>query len=221
MEDDLNQSSKIFNGARISSSTFNSQYPFVVQTEDRLGYFCTGTYVGNRRVITAYHCDPGDITSIRYGSITQGRGTRVGVQTFRAPSNADSSVNDIVLLILDRDLPIKAAKISGVNSNTKISVGQRGDALGWGRVGPIRNNDCSGNPSGHDITLVRPTYARNNRIMEVNCVNCGSCPGDSGSPLLRGDVVTGILSYGTYRGNNDFAGYADPLRQTSWLKNNL
>ncbi|MGW7533550.1 S1 family peptidase [Amycolatopsis sp. NPDC054798] len=185
------------------------QHPYAVYLVDSHGtQFCGGVIVSRTAVATAAHC----AATVPTGelSVVAGREdkrSRDGV--VRAVSAAWQHPNfhtpqqgwDIAVLTVRGSLPYPSADLA--RDPSRYPAGTAATVLGWGRVadGGDRSDYLrqATVPIADDSTCYTayPEYSSASMLCAGH-PNGGidACKGDSGGPLMVGDTVVGIVSYG-------------------------
>lgn len=146
-------------------------------------YYCSGVVIARRAVVTAAHC---------------GRGLRViaGGRSYGIASVSRSAVlddgrrvevrGDAAILRLSSALPMTAAVATvGEGSGESFTIAGYGttDERGRGSFGHLHEAHLV---NAGDNVLVDPRRTGN--------ISASACFGDSGGPVLRGDVLVGIIT---------------------------
>ncbi|KAJ8670232.1 hypothetical protein QAD02_001491 [Eretmocerus hayati] len=185
------------------------QYPFVVALYGSDGgYYCVGTILTRRLILTANHCfvpDPYDPTikpfSIRAGSRDNMHGgEKILIQTLIRYPGADVKggpiPHDIGLILLKKRITHENTGIvTLIDSQTRVP--ERGVVLGvgWGRTrikeDPRLLSAVILNVSPLDIC--EKEYKGN--WICTDTVKTSTCVGDSGGPIMYEGVQAGLVSY--------------------------
>lgn len=132
------------------------QYPFYVQVFARAAgqgtFFCGGSVVASRIVITAAHCVVGvDRVDVIVGSDRLGTGRRIRVERWVLRGyNPATSQNDVALLHLSESAGVVPIKVVGPNSDYRWEgAGHVLRVVGMGCTDPLSSvcNSPSGGPS--------------------------------------------------------------------------
>jgi secreted trypsin-like serine protease len=175
-------------------------------------YFCSGSIIAARWVLTAAHCFKGDVDS----SHTR---IKTGVDNFMTDGvwgtpkliiphpqfNPQTYENDVALVMLDQDHT--AEMIALADGNTLSAGSQKLEVSGWGaltfggplsdelqqaKVSYVSNADCA-KVYPHDAVF-SSTLCAGERAGGVD-----ACQGDSGGPLIvrrETPVLVGVVSHG-------------------------
>ncbi|XP_018565684.1 brachyurin [Anoplophora glabripennis] len=206
-------STRIIGGEEVEAHAYPFQAVLLIY-KGEAEYFCGGTLISNRLVLTAAHC-----VIMKPDYIVVGLGVHslkevgTGVLTLQTSDyvahsgyNGDTFQNDIALIRLPQNVtfteyiqPVQLA--NGINKYE----GDKATLIGWGQTesvslslvlrgvnATIMTNDACGN--------VNPTYKEVIRPMHICTYGTGTvgvCSGDSGGPLLVDGVQVGITSFGT------------------------
>uniref|UniRef100_A0A1B0CNV3 Putative trypsin-like serine protease n=1 Tax=Lutzomyia longipalpis TaxID=7200 RepID=A0A1B0CNV3_LUTLO len=174
-------------------------------------HFCGGAILTSTWVVTAGHCTlgrkPGEFqAAVGSLSIHEGTGHRVGY-VFRHPDfDAHSLTDDIALLETETPIVFNDLVQPAVLSERVIPEGMEALLTGWGqleypgsvsrtlqalRMVTMTNEECH---ERHSIDVYSPPI-RDSNICAFR-ENAGACMGDSGSPLVLGNELVGIVSWG-------------------------
>ncbi len=194
----------------IIGGTVDKNDPSVVlmKAEDNgSGWWCTGTVIAKRLVLTAAHCveDASPSTKIRvmFGwSEAQGKPTDyVKVSEWHhdpqyMATNNIAAGHDAAVLILASDALAPALPINR-KAMTKSMVGSPVHVVGFGN-----DNGQAGTGSGTKREIHTTLHSLEQGVMNVGKPGQTTCQGDSGGPSFMNidgvDVVVGITSYGEY-----------------------
>ncbi|MFE3175822.1 S1 family peptidase [Amycolatopsis sp. NPDC059090] len=185
------------------------QHPYAVYLVDSHGtQFCGGVIVSRTEVATAAHC----AATVPTGelSVVAGREDKRGQDgVVRAVSAAwqhpdfhtPQQGSDVAVLTVRGSLPYRPADLA--RDPSRYPAGTNATVLGWGRLAD--GGDRSDYPRQATVPLADdatcrtgyPEYTATSMLC-AGYPNGGidACKGDSGGPLLVGDTVVGIVSYG-------------------------
>ncbi|CAH1382832.1 unnamed protein product [Tenebrio molitor] len=185
-----------------------SNYLFVVALVNKQGGFaCGGTLIGSRHIITAAHCLKGTGKVVVGSNDLISNGKNYSVKDFIShPSytRLPSPANDIAVMILSEDVsevtefPKRAtAELNDYDTYCKALgkgsssfPGKPSRKLKLGYVKPIPHSKCQDEwkKFSSDFEVAEKTICTFSDDAAV-------CMGDSGSPLLCNEEVTGVVSY--------------------------
>jgi hypothetical protein len=144
------------------------------------GWFCSGTLILPRVVVTAAHCFPAGPADVFE---TEGFSTAVDATMIHSEWTGGSSPNDIALLLLRDPAPFNVASFD----DAPAVVGSQALVVGFGLTGE-NANDTGTRRSGTvridslgDMLVTRPDPST-------------VCPGDSGGALFDGGRLIGVTS---------------------------
>uniref|UniRef100_A0A1L8DQC9 Putative trypsin-like serine protease n=1 Tax=Nyssomyia neivai TaxID=330878 RepID=A0A1L8DQC9_9DIPT len=174
-------------------------------------HFCGGAILTQTWILTAGHCTlgrkPGEFqAAVGSLSIQEGFKHRVGY-VFRHPNfDAQSLTEDIALLQTETSIMFNDLVQPVVLSDREISEGVEALLTGWGQLQypgsvshtlqalkmvTMTNEECK---EKHSVDIYSPPI-RNSNICAFR-ENAGACMGDSGSPLVIGNELIAIVSWG-------------------------
>lgn len=187
------------------------------------GGLCGGSYIGDRKVITAAHCTEG-ASDVQVGfsedgvMFLSGMGIHPNVLVVDAflvrehPSYGDGSSvsNDIAIIYLKEDPPAFIQPIQVASSAQSRDIVQDLDtvtAYGWGTRysdGPISARLREVDLTIDSMAACRSYYGSSTITGEMICAGASdtgdTCQGDSGGPLVfkgvSGPILVGITSFG-------------------------
>lgn len=210
-------------GAVIGGSNDGSAHPyvgFVLSQYDGYDEYCTGSAISATVVITAAHCVDGakqtfflyDADGSGFSSPPGGgidgaiRATAHVYPGYCSPCGTGLKrydINDLAVLVLDQ--PISLPRYAQLPAVGQVDTLKNPEVryVGYGVIGYAAGG---GKPQQiFDDNLVRRTAAgqivTNNSVISKNYILLSHaagirvCNGDSGSPILLGDTVLGVLSF--------------------------
>ncbi|KAL3278571.1 hypothetical protein HHI36_016117 [Cryptolaemus montrouzieri] len=237
----LNEKRRIVGGV----VTKVNQYPWMVALKFNNRFFCGGSLINSRYVLTAGHCTIG-IAKERLVAVflehdrsdtseTQTFTKKViGIYRHRSYNSGGSYNNDIALLKLENDVPAEGnMRPVCLPDVGKSYSGLIGTVTGWGATAEygqtsqklrevsvpiLSNDDCRKTKYGNKITA-------NMMCAGTEMGGKDACQGDSGGPLHVANgtqnMVVGIVSWGEGCAEKDYPGvYTRVNRYITWIKTN-
>lgn len=216
-----------------------SEFPWMAMLHYRGTFYCGGSLISDRYVLTAAHCvlnfKPNQITVKLYDT----RGARMvskAVEKLYGNTrfNLDSFNNDIALVKLQNTLNVKDDYVTlCLPSPGKTFSGLDGTVTGWGK---LSNGSLSNTLQQVKVPIMtnpqcKKSAYRPSRITD-NMMCAGypeggqdACQGDSGGPLQVGDAsfreIVGIVSWGEGCAKPNYPGvYTRVNRYLQWIKTN-
>lgn len=240
-EDGITNGSTVNENDPIGKSTVAIYYSQMI--------ICTGSYLGNRAIITAAHClTPGSRVS-DYGVIfgtdlkQMGLGRRVKAvkiheKYLRANKQKKLTINgqqitvetdnnDLALLILDGEAPTFAVPSKIVSNIKNLMSGRRVIVAGFGTQG-IGALDEVGKMFKVDVVIKDSKFSMTEVLLDQSRGK-GACKGDSGGPafIIENGMPSlfGVTSRGVgvmpANGCPTLAAYTNILAHQQWVNENL
>lgn len=170
---------------RIEDGQLETGYPGVVFTRPPL---CAATLITPSVALGAHHC--GTVTSVGVGTDYQ-----TDMQYYPVDAQIAMPFNDLRLMHLST--PVPNAQVLAVSQNPPPSVGTNCTAVGFGTHHFSAHEWSSGiKRSATEVVATGNQTANDPRIYTHYVTGIGD-GGDSGSPLLCGNSIAGVLSSGT------------------------
>ncbi|XP_033334077.2 trypsin-1 [Megalopta genalis] len=222
-----------------------NQYPWMVLMMFRGRFYCGGSVINSRYVVTAAHCvdrfDP-SLMSVRILEHNQNSTTEAETQTFKVESVMKHSGystynynNDIALVRLTEPIDFKGnMRPVCLPEREKSFAGATGVVTGWGAIG-------ESGPTSQTLQEVMVPILSNNECRNTKyparritdnmlCAgykegNKDSCQGDSGGPLhIANDNnyhLVGVVSWGEGCARPGYPGvYTRVNRYLTWISRN-
>lgn len=188
---------EIIGGVEATEKTAESSSVVMIYgiSEEGFTQICTGTFISQSVVLTAGHCVPEQVQSLRLtfkrvtsaGQVVKNKLPVVQVLRHESYKKSDSERNDLALIQFSGGLPV-GAKVALLALKNQITVtGTRIVALGYGRSDDLQGEDESGHGEGTLRRVEQTTVAefRDQFGFVVNQENGkGVCFGDSGGPAF-------------------------------------
>ncbi|EFN68635.1 Plasma kallikrein [Camponotus floridanus] len=222
-------------------------YPWLVSMTKMGNFYCAGTVITRKHLLTAAHCLRGyDIKTIKLVLMDSDRPSisnnaivrRIKSATIHENFDAHSFNNDIAIIEMDEPVSIdnfvRAACLP--EDRTIDYTGAIATAVGWGRTGenkPISNELRKVNlPILSQEECDQSGFPKNRITENMFCSGYldgkrDACFGDSGGPLhvkgVHGQLeVIGIVSWGRGCARPNFPGiYTKLTNYMEWLKDHL
>ncbi|XP_059219885.1 seminase-like [Stomoxys calcitrans] len=222
--------------ARIVGGNVNviRNYPYIVQLERNGNFFCGGTIISQRHILTAAHCimndrRPSDITVVagvgRLGDTNSATRVTRRVSKIIKPRNFSLGDMNNDVAVLRTSAPLAGRNIRRIRlCRANIRQGMVMRVAGWGvtsensitpstrlrviKVPVVSRATCRSQYSGV-ATLTGTMFCMSKPRRDA-------CFGDSGGPAVRRGRVCGIVSFGNGCARRNFPGIytrVTPLRR--------
>lgn len=216
-----------------------NEFPWMAMLHYRGTFYCGGTLISDRYVLTAAHCvlnfKPSQIT-VKVYDTREARMVTKAVEKLHGNDrfNLDTFNNDIALVKLQRTLNVKDHFVTlCLPTPGKSFSGLDGTVSGWGK---LSNGSLSHTLQQVKVPIMtnqqcKKSAYRASRITD-NMMCAGfpdgghdACQGDSGGPLQVGDAnareIVGIVSWGEGCAKPNYPGvYTRVNRYLQWIKSN-
>ncbi|GAB0090072.1 hypothetical protein DMENIID0001_047370 [Sergentomyia squamirostris] len=199
-------------------------------------HFCGGAILTQRWLVTAGHCTLGRKSGefqAAVGALTAHEGvTHVVTNYIRHPSfDAMTLSDDIALLEIQTAIVFNERVQPVVISGRSVPANVETVLTGWGQLhypGSVSSNlqaltmvtmtneECLNN---HRVDVHSPPIQGSN-ICAIR-ENSGACMGDSGSPLMIGNELVGIVSWGVPCARNFGDVFTRISMYQSWINQNI
>ncbi|WLD58818.1 serine protease [Salinispirillum sp. LH 10-3-1] len=234
---------KIVNGTPVDYSDPDDPRYIVGVFPD--GGICGGSYLGDRKVVTAAHCTEGAsrvrVAFTESGQMFQGNGafgTDVilidAVVVREHPNYEDTTAlnNDVAIVFLEEDAPAYAQPVQIASPQQSLDIIADGSTLtayGWGTTssgGFLSAQLLKVDVHANSMAQCRSVYGTSSITTKMICAgafdNGDSCQGDSGGPLVLNDggmpYLVGITSFGFGCNDPNVPGvYARASEFTEWI----
>lgn len=172
------------------------------------GFYCSGTIIAPRWVLTAQHCIyDGYAMSVRVGNLHHPSGRYANVQRTVRASGAD-----LTLLYLDRSINTTYARLASADP----PIGSINQIYGWGTVLPGAGAPMSDRLKVGNVRVTTHN-ARDNfggRAVGSTVAPAGPGYGDSGGPQFYNGRQVGVCSTGDYVNHQ----YGSVTANRSWIR---
>lgn len=191
----------------------NGAHPYVAAISNG-STICTGTAISPTIVVTAAHCftfpsEPVRVIfddDFRSSTRTLLPGTWYAHPQFCATCTPDKkdAIADVAVVVLDAPVTLpRYARLAPLGLVDRLEPKTSVDLVGYGVQEFDKKNPLS--PSGlrmrAEADLLRVSNAVGDDLLKVSARvsqgNGASCFGDSGGPVLLGDTILGVTSFGT------------------------
>ena len=198
---------QIIGGGHVSSA------PWAAALYYSDGFYCSGTIIAPRWVMTARHCIyEGHAMSVRVGNVHHPSGTYANVRRVVQARGAD-----LALLNLDRTVNTTYAAIAGADPRPNTT----NNIYGWGTTEPGENAPLSDRlkTATVRVTSANGTDYFGGRAIRSRVQSGGPGYGDSGGPQLAGGRLVGVCSTGdyTYQQYTSVNAYRGWIRDTAGI----
>ncbi|XP_046973678.1 trypsin 3A1-like [Vanessa cardui] len=186
------------------TSIYDAPYMGLVY-DVKIGFYCGATIVGKKFLLTAAHCyNPKSKYYIKVGTDSLDGGKRYEIETIvpHPGYDADAGNNDVAVIKLKRDLKFnrRVRPIRMAPKDIKLTSGDMMTTMGFGAteldsishyllrvdVPYVSNADCASILSSITTSMICAGGEKGK----------DACHGDSGGPLIYGDMIVGIVSFG-------------------------
>ncbi|XP_075162324.1 venom protease [Haematobia irritans] len=241
-----NDESRIVGG----TTTGVSEYPWMARLSYFNRFYCGGTLINDRYVLTAAHCVKGFMwfmIKVTFGEHDRCNDkerpeTRFVLRAFTQKFSFSNFDNDIALLRLNDRVPItsfiRPICLPRPEERNDLFVGTKGIATGWGTLKEDGKPSCLLQEVEvpvleNDVCVAQTNYTQKMITKNMMCAGYpgtgvrDSCQGDSGGPLvrLRPDdkryEQIGIVSWGNGCARPDYPGvYTRVTKYLDWITEN-
>lgn len=208
--------------SRIVGGTFIGigKAKFVVHLREKGKFFCGGTLVSPKFVITAAHClerlKAADITVVAAATYLYEKGLRSKVAKLFVPKEYNSQTFDMDVAVLELAKHLKGSNISSID--LCHSMGKTNEMItvyGWGQISEnvVQSSRQLRSVSVPviDHTKCSRMYKKEAKLTEKmfcagDLVGKDACNGDSGGPAIYKNHLCGIVSWGVGCARKEYPG---------------
>lgn len=187
---------------------YASNAPWAAALYYSTGFYCSGSIIAPRWVLTARHCIyDGYAMSVRVGNLHHPSGQVANVQRF-----VRSTTADMTLLYLDRSISTTYAPLA----SSDPPIGSTNNIYGWGTVEPGENAPMSDWLKTATVRVISNNGSDNYgaRAVRSRVASGGPGYGDSGGPQFYNGRQVGVCSTGDYT----FQNYTSVAANRSWIR---
>lgn len=180
-----------------ADSVLQSHLVMVLSVEGARHGACTGTVIAPDVVLTAAHCVSGNRqVAVAYAENGSHVLQRVRAKAINPGFSGKSRVSiDLALIKLDSPLPVRFRPLALDRGEAPHSVGARRRIAGFG-LAVDRDEASAGKLRSADVSILPrefPRFMRLGRADDSTLSDLAICTGDSGGPVIDGDLVVGVV----------------------------